>query len=48
MLELVAAMEKASGKKVPLIVGPRRPGDLPSSHCVPTKARKVRVVLTDR
>lgn len=42
VFELVAAMEKASGKKVPLIVGPRRPGDLTSSYCVPAKALKVR------
>lgn len=41
VFELVSAMERASGKKVPLIVGPRRDGDLTASYCVPDKALKV-------
>ena len=39
--ELVAAMERASGKKVPVVVGPRRAGDLPESYCLPDKAARV-------
>ena len=41
VLELVASMEKASGMKIPVEVGPRRLGDLPESYCDPTKAREV-------
>jgi UDP-glucose 4-epimerase len=41
VFELVHAMERASGKKVPLSVGPRRPGDLTQSFCVPEKAARV-------
>ena len=38
VFQLVAALEKAAGKKVPVVVGPRRPGDLPQSYCAPGKA----------
>lgn len=41
VFELVAGMERASGKKVPYAVGPRRPGDLVQSYCDPTKAATV-------
>jgi UDP-glucose 4-epimerase len=41
VLELIDAMEKASGKKVPYTVGPRRDGDLVASYCDPTKAKAV-------
>jgi UDP-glucose 4-epimerase len=34
-------MEKASGKKVPYTVGPRRDGDLTESYCNPEKALQV-------
>jgi UDP-glucose 4-epimerase len=39
--ELVAAMERAAGKAVPVVVGPRRAGDLPESFCLPDKAARV-------
>ena len=39
--ELVSAMERASGRTVPLVVGPRRPGDLTQSYCLPEKAARV-------
>ena len=38
---LVAAMERAAGKAVPVVVGPRRAGDLPESYCLPDKAARV-------
>jgi len=41
VFELVAAMERASGKKVPLVVGPRRDGDLTTVYCDPAKAERV-------
>jgi hypothetical protein len=28
VMEMIVAMEKATGRKVPYVVGPRRPGDL--------------------
>ena len=39
--ELVAAMERAAGKAVPCVVGPRRAGDLVESYCKPDKALAV-------
>jgi UDP-glucose 4-epimerase len=39
--ELITAMERASGRKVPYAVGPRRNGDLQESFCVPDKAARV-------
>ena len=39
--ELVAAMERAAGKPVPCVVGPRRAGDLVESYCKPDKALAV-------
>jgi len=41
VFELVSAMEKASGLKVKMDVGPRRSGDLVQSYCDPAKAEKV-------
>lgn len=38
VLEMVAAFEKASGKKLPYKIAPRRPGDLPELCAVPDKA----------
>lgn len=38
VLELVAGLEKASGKTVSKVMGPRRPGDLPETYCDPAKA----------
>jgi UDP-glucose 4-epimerase len=40
VLEVVAAFEKASGKKIPYKVVGRRPGDVASCYADPTKARK--------
>ena len=39
VLEMVRAMEESSGKTIPFVVGPRRPGDLASCYSIPTKAR---------
>lgn len=39
--ELVHAMERASGQKIPCVVGPRRDGDLLESYCDPSKAERV-------
>lgn len=41
VLEVVAAMERASGKSVPLAIAPRRAGDLLESYCDPSKAERV-------
>ena len=41
VLELIAAMEAASGKKVAYTVGPRRAGDLPEAFACIDKARAV-------
>lgn len=41
VFELVSAMEKASGLKVKMEVGPRRSGDLVQSYCDPAKAERV-------
>ena len=43
VLEVVAAFEKASGRKVPYVIGERRPGnaDAASSYSDPSKAEKV-------
>ena len=41
VLELIAGMERASGQKVPAVLGPRRLGDLKESFCVPEKAASV-------
>ncbi len=38
VLELVAAVEKATGRKVPLTRGPRREGDPPALYASPLKA----------
>ena len=38
VLEMVAAFEKASGKKLPYKIAPRRPGDLPELCAVADKA----------
>ena len=36
---MVKAMETASGRKIPYVVGPRRPGDLGSCYSIPEKAK---------
>jgi UDP-glucose 4-epimerase len=40
VLEVVAAFEKASGKKIPYQIIGRRPGDVASCYADPTKARR--------
>ena len=39
--EMVTAYVAASGKPVPLVFGPRRPGDAASSFAVPAKAQRL-------
>ena len=38
VLEMIAAFEKASGKKVPHKIVPRRPGDIAACYAHPEKA----------
>lgn len=38
VLDIVHAFEKASGRKIPFEIGPRRPGDMPTSFTNPQKA----------
>ena len=40
VLDMVKAFEKASGRKVPYVIAPRRPGDIASCYSDPTKALK--------
>ena len=40
VLDMIKAMEKASGKKIPYKVAPRRPGDIASCYADPEKAQK--------
>lgn len=39
VLEMVAAFEKASGRKIPFRIAPRRPGDVAACYANPAKAR---------
>ena len=39
VLDMVKAFEKASGKKIPYVIAPRRPGDVPECYADPTKAK---------
>ena len=41
VMDIVKAYEKASGRKIPYVVDPRRPGDLAESYADPSKARKL-------
>lgn len=41
VLEVINTFEKATGKKVPYKIGPRRPGDIVASYADPTKANKL-------
>ena len=36
---MVKAFEKATGKAVPYKIAPRRPGDIATCYCNPTKAK---------
>ncbi|XP_072273811.1 UDP-glucose 4-epimerase [Pyxicephalus adspersus] len=40
VLQMVSAMEKASGKKVPYIIAPRREGDIATCYADPTLAKE--------
>ena len=40
VLDMVKAFEKASGRKIPYVIAPRRPGDVPECYSDPTKAKK--------
>ena len=40
MLDVVKAFEKASGRKVPYAIKPRRPGDVAESWSDPAKAER--------
>ncbi len=40
VLDVVKAFEKASGKKIPYVIAPRRPGDIASCYANPAKAAK--------
>jgi UDP-glucose 4-epimerase len=40
VLDMVQAFEKASGKKVPYKIAPRRPGDIATCYADPSKAEK--------
>lgn len=40
VLEMVKAFEKASGKKIPYKIAPRRPGDIAECYADPSKAEK--------
>jgi UDP-glucose 4-epimerase len=39
VLELIAAYEAASGRRIPYVVAPRRPGDVASSYADPSQAQ---------
>ena len=41
VLEIVAAYEKASGRKIPYVIDPRRPGDLPEYFANAEKAKEL-------
>ena len=40
VLDMVRAFEKATGKTVPYKIAPRRPGDVATVFCDPTKAER--------
>ena len=40
VLDMVKAFEKASGRKIPYVIAPRRPGDVPECYSDPSKAKK--------
>ena len=39
VFDVIHAFEKACGKKLPYVIDPRRPGDVPSYYADPTKAK---------
>ena len=40
VLDVVKSFEKASGKKIPYVIGPRRDGDIATCYSDPSKALK--------
>lgn len=38
VLDLIKTFEKVTGQTIPFVIGPRRPGDIPTSYADPTKA----------
>lgn len=41
VLDIIHAFSKACGKELPYVIDPRRPGDIATCYCDPTKAREV-------
>lgn len=41
VFDIVKAFEKASGKKVPYVIDPRRPGDIAECYADPTRAKEI-------
>jgi UDP-glucose-4-epimerase len=41
VFEMIRAFEKASGKKIPYSIAPRRPGDIAACYASPEKAKKI-------
>jgi UDP-glucose 4-epimerase len=39
VLEIIRAFERASGRSIPYVIGPRRAGDVPACYADPTRAR---------
>ena len=40
VLDVIHAYEKACGKKLPYVIDPRRPGDIATCYCDPSRARE--------
>ena len=40
VLDVVKSFEKASGKEIPYVIGPRRDGDIATCYCDPSKAKR--------
>jgi UDP-glucose 4-epimerase len=40
VLEIIKNFEKACGKKIPYVIAPRRPGDIPTCYSDPSKAER--------
>lgn len=40
VLDIVKNFEKATGVKIPYVIKPRRPGDIATCYCDPTKAKR--------
>lgn len=41
VLDVVKSYEKASGKEIPYVIQPRRPGDIPTCYADPSYAKKI-------